>query len=483
MPTPVAPKPIRVVASSAEPSGRAGKKRPVESVGDRLAVDADAEPAAKRRTPPPAPADRLSPPVTPHTRVAPLAPSPDIPHLSRLQVEASYATTDSHRSDAAIDSAASFGRATPPLPVIEQGIKVKPYGRKEVSFLHDADDTALYAMTPTFVQGSFGKIRYAMPLDPADNRVRIVKEVRLVKKDDSKTDVTERHELITELEEMIRTGTQVDRVLEASGSIYAVTDRMAADVKALVKFLQTRRRELPASEYDALMTSLVPRLLAQLAEQLERYHSDGHIHLDMKPDNVHIDGEGNLRLADFGMATSWSGQPLNLDQGTPLYRPPESLAEPHVASDKSDVYALAWIICEVVCGPRERPVRVQMMTWLQNEARGRHVLPKEHKAQGEYMASQSYFTPFRRNPALGRLFSFMVRNMFVGNADLRASAAGVAQFAKTLLAPGDSDLNAQIKSLVTALRRRSDTHYSDDALEKASAQLFAAKALLLTRDN
>jgi len=38
---------------------------------------------------------------------------------------------------------------------------------------------------------------------------------------------------------------------------------------------------------------------------LQHIHSSGVIHLDLKPANIFVTGEGKLRIGDFGMATRW----------------------------------------------------------------------------------------------------------------------------------------------------------------------------------
>lgn len=70
-------------------------------------------------------------------------------------------------------------------------------------------------------------------------------------------------------------------------------------------------------------------------------HSYGVAHLDIKPDNVLIDSEFNLKLADFGMA----GVKQSIDElftdcvGTAQYKAPEINGVQEYDGFKADVYS------------------------------------------------------------------------------------------------------------------------------------------------
>jgi translation initiation factor 2-alpha kinase 4 len=46
------------------------------------------------------------------------------------------------------------------------------------------------------------------------------------------------------------------------------------------------------------------RLFRQILEGLAHIHSLNIVHRDLKPENIFIDGSGNPRIGDFGLATS-----------------------------------------------------------------------------------------------------------------------------------------------------------------------------------
>src|SRR5262245_45367892 len=77
-------------------------------------------------------------------------------------------------------------------------------------------------------------------------------------------------------------------------------------------------------------------------------HDRGVIHRDLKPANVMIDGDGNVRITDFGIATVAADSGAGI-VGTPQYMAPEQLAG-RAASVRSDIYSLGLILFEVFTG-------------------------------------------------------------------------------------------------------------------------------------
>jgi protein kinase-like protein len=88
----------------------------------------------------------------------------------------------------------------------------------------------------------------------------------------------------------------------------------------------------------------------QLCAGVAAAHERGVLHRDLKPANVMIDGDGNVRITDFGIATA-AGQNETGFAGTPQYMAPEQIAG-RPASIKSDIYALGLILFEVFTGKR-----------------------------------------------------------------------------------------------------------------------------------
>ena len=88
----------------------------------------------------------------------------------------------------------------------------------------------------------------------------------------------------------------------------------------------------------------------QLCAGIAAAHERGVLHRDLKPANVMIDGDGNVRITDFGLAVATSDVSVSR-AGTPQYMAPEQLTG-GTASVRSDVYALGLILFEMFTGKR-----------------------------------------------------------------------------------------------------------------------------------
>ncbi len=92
-----------------------------------------------------------------------------------------------------------------------------------------------------------------------------------------------------------------------------------------------------------------PQMVVELARQLlgalAYVHGRGYVHCDVKPQNVLVGGDGQVRLADFGAVVESSegrlpsdGRVLSL-RGTPIYYSPEMLSEGVQYTFATDVWA------------------------------------------------------------------------------------------------------------------------------------------------
>src|SRR2546425_4616118 len=96
------------------------------------------------------------------------------------------------------------------------------------------------------------------------------------------------------------------------------------------------------------------RWLEQTARALDHAHAEGVVHRDVKPGNLLLDREGNVHVADFGIASATGMDSLTMTgtvMGTAGYLAPEQ-AQGDRATAASDRYALAVVAWEMLTGRR-----------------------------------------------------------------------------------------------------------------------------------
>ncbi|KAH8695925.1 hypothetical protein BGW36DRAFT_298129 [Talaromyces proteolyticus] len=87
------------------------------------------------------------------------------------------------------------------------------------------------------------------------------------------------------------------------------------------------------------------KILLEMSQGLKHIHESGFIHLDLKPANILITFEGVLKIADFGMATTWPADKHIEGEGDREYMGPEVLMG--LYDKPADIFALGLIMFEI----------------------------------------------------------------------------------------------------------------------------------------
>jgi predicted Ser/Thr protein kinase len=94
------------------------------------------------------------------------------------------------------------------------------------------------------------------------------------------------------------------------------------------------------------------QIARQICAGLAAAHENGILHRDLKPSNIMIDGDGNARITDFGLAgLAEEFRDDEIRAGTPAYMAPEQF-DGSTPSVKSDIYSLGLVLYELFTGKR-----------------------------------------------------------------------------------------------------------------------------------
>jgi eukaryotic-like serine/threonine-protein kinase len=98
----------------------------------------------------------------------------------------------------------------------------------------------------------------------------------------------------------------------------------------------------------------------EVCKGLQHAHEKGVIHRDMKPGNVLISNQGEVKLVDFGIATSLEHSEEGLTRdgmtlGTPSYIPPEQIDNAKSVDRRADIYSLGVVLYEMLTGKTPFP--------------------------------------------------------------------------------------------------------------------------------
>jgi serine/threonine protein kinase len=169
-------------------------------------------------------------------------------------------------------------------------------------------------------------------------------------------------------------------------------------------------------------------LVCELCSALQYAHEKGVVHRDVKPENVLLDRQGNVKVADFGLA-KLVGQPQSPSRlttgrhamGTPLYMAPEQWEKPMDVDHRADVYSLGVVFYELLTGelpigkfapPSHKPgvdVRLDevVLRAIEKQPELRYQKMSEMKVAVEAAGQE----PSAEEPAPGSLLDWLTRKM------------------------------------------------------------------------
>ena len=98
-------------------------------------------------------------------------------------------------------------------------------------------------------------------------------------------------------------------------------------------------------------------IVPQICDALQYAHDEGIVHRDIKPENILLNSQGQIKIADFGLARMLDHNLLNPTltashqvMGTPRYMAPEQIEGTHAVDHRADIYSLGVVFYELLTG-------------------------------------------------------------------------------------------------------------------------------------
>lgn len=138
----------------------------------------------------------------------------------------------------------------------------------------------------------------------------------------------------------------VDRIVcKESQTLYIVLEHCSGG--SLGDLIRNHRKRGCAISGPAVL-----RVAEQMARALCVVHEGGEgetpiVHRDVKPENIFLDGDGNAKLGDFGLARELPEGDTRGATGTPRYMSPEAIGE-YAYGTKTDIWALGCTLYKMV---------------------------------------------------------------------------------------------------------------------------------------
>jgi serine/threonine-protein kinase len=147
---------------------------------------------------------------------------------------------------------------------------------------------------------------------------------------------------------------EIGEKLDHPGVMKVLKDAHRSRIYMVMEWVEGQLLRNLMSAAGKLPPDRAARITAKVCEALAYIHSHGVVHRDMKPENIMVDAEDNIKLIDFGIAANEGSRRLtfaNLSNvmGTPDYISPEQVKGKR-GNARSDIYAMGVMLYEMLTG-------------------------------------------------------------------------------------------------------------------------------------
>ncbi len=191
--------------------------------------------------------------------------------------------------------------------------------------------------------------------DPVIGRLVALKTIRAVSEDD----VEQR-----EFQERFLREAQAAGILSHPNivTVHDVGEDSATETSFIaMEYVEGKNLKQLLSEKTPFSSERVAEIVGQVAEALDYAHRRGIVHRDVKPANIIITPEGQVKITDFGIAKTEKSNLTTTGQflGTPNYMSPEQITGDAV-DGRSDLFSLGVVLYELLT--RKKPFSADNLT-------------------------------------------------------------------------------------------------------------------------
>ena len=129
-------------------------------------------------------------------------------------------------------------------------------------------------------------------------------------------------------------------------------DRIDGKIVIAMEYIRGQNLQNLLREQGTIAIDRACEIAAQVLDALEFAHRMQTVHRDIKPANILISREGEVKLADFGLAEILATNAYAGGAGTYAYMAPEDFAEEDRSDHQSDIWAVGVTLFEMLTGHR-----------------------------------------------------------------------------------------------------------------------------------
>ena len=148
--------------------------------------------------------------------------------------------------------------------------------------------------------------------------------------------------------------------------------KVKGDLFLAMEYCEFPNLKFLISRSDPVLEQFVGNIIIDTAEALEHVHDKGYLHYDIKPENILVSRNGNVRLCDFDLSRPIPEKPTKMpdNPGTPVYMAPEQLRGREI-DQRTDIFAFGVTMYETLTGQKPFDGKTSKDVLMQQKERSR----------------------------------------------------------------------------------------------------------------